>query len=426
MNNIALQKDLIVIGAGPAGLAAAIEAKKNGIDDILVIERDEFAGGILRQCIHDGFGLQIFGERLTGPEYALRFIDEANELGIEILLNTFVLDISNDKKVTVINKDTGIQVYSASSVILSMGCRERNRGAILIPGDRPAGIYTAGLVQRLVNIDGYLPGKKAVILGSGDIGLIMARRLTLEGAQVLGVYELMSYSSGLKRNIVQCLEDFNIPLYFNHTVTQVHGKERLEGISVAEVDSNRRPIPATERYIECDLLVLSVGLIPENELSRNANVTLNNKTGGIIVDDTLSTSVDGIFACGNVVHVHDLVDFVTYESRKAGKFAALYLKNNNSNIADNKDIYNISAQNGVRYVVPNKIHKNNSGIGNVDMLFRVDNVYNNVSVVIECNGKTIKKVPKKTVTPGEMEKVILTSRDISQLDSDEVIIRLEK
>lgn len=303
-------------------MAAAISAKENGIDDIVILERDKYAGGVLRQCIHDGFGLQTFGERLTGPEYAARYEQKAQELGLEIKLNTFVLNITDEKVVQALSPDGGMIFYRAKAVILAMGCRERTRASIMLQGERPAGVYTAGLVQRLMNIDGYVPGKEAVILGSGDIGLIMARRLTLEGVNVKGVYELMSYSSGLKRNIVQCLDDYNIPLHFDYTIVNIHGKDRLTGVTVAKVDEKKKPILGTEEYIACDLLVLSVGLIPENELSKAAGVELNKTTSGLLVDDNMSTNRDGIFACGNVVHVHDLVDYVTLESINAGKCAA--------------------------------------------------------------------------------------------------------
>jgi len=317
-----LNYDIVVIGGGPAGLAAAIEAKKNGIDNILVIERDRELGGILQQCIHNGFGLHIFKEELTGPEYAERFINELKNLGIDYMLDTMVLDITHDKCISVVNTKEGFMKIHSQAIILSMGCRERTRGAIQIPGTRPAGVFTAGTAQRFINIEGYMVGKKIVILGSGDIGLIMARRLTLEGAEVKAVAEIMPFSGGLNRNIVQCLEDFNIPLLLSHTVVDIDGKDRVEGVTIAEVDENLKPIHGTEVYYECDTLLLSVGLIPENELSRNTGINIDPITGGPVVNESMETSIKGIFACGNVVHVHDLVDYVTEESRRAGKNAA--------------------------------------------------------------------------------------------------------
>lgn len=318
--------DIVIIGGGPAGLAAAIEARKNGIQKILLLERDRELGGILQQCIHNGFGLHIFKKELTGPEYADNFIVELQDLKIEYKLDTMVLSFDKFKTVMAVNSDEGLLKIKAKAIILAMGCRERTRGALNIPGTRPAGIFTAGTAQRLVNIEGLMVGKKIVILGSGDIGLIMARRLTLEGAKVEMVVEIMPHPGGLTRNIVQCLYDFDIPLLLSHTITNIYGKQRVNGVDIARVDENRKVIPGTQKHIECDTLLLSVGLIPENELSAGCGITLDSMTGGPVVDENMQTSIDGIFACGNAVHVHDLVDFVTQESRKAGKSAAKYVR----------------------------------------------------------------------------------------------------
>ena len=331
--------DLVIVGGGPAGLAAAVSARDNGIESILIIERDKELGGILNQCIHNGFGLHTFKEELTGPEYAARFAAQVFERGIEYKLNTMVMDINDDKVVTAMNREDGMFEIQAKAVILAMGCRERSRGALNIPGYRPAGIYSAGTAQRLVNMEGFMPGKKCVILGSGDIGLIMARRMTLEGAKVEVVAELMPYSGGLKRNIVQCLDDFGIPLKLSHTVVDIEGKERVEAIVIAEVGPDRKPIPGTEIRYECDTLLLSCGLLPENELSRSAGVDLSPITSGPIVNDSLETNIDGIFACGNVLHVHDLVDYVSQEATTAGKNAANYIKNGKNDEAKEVKIF---------------------------------------------------------------------------------------
>ena len=342
--------DLIIIGGGPAGLAAAVAAKDNGIDNILILERDKSLGGILQQCIHNGFGVHTFKEELTGPEYAARFIEQVEERGIEYKINTMVMDISPEKVVTATNREDGILLLHANAIILAMGCRERSRGALNIPGYRPAGIYSAGTAQHLVNMEGLMPGKEVVILGSGDIGLIMARRMTLEGAKVKVVAELMPYSGGLKRNIVQCLDDFEIPLKLSHTVIDIEGKHRVEAVTIAEVGPDRKPIPGTEERYTCDTLLLSCGLLPENELSKSAGVELSQVTSGPVVNDSLETSVDGIFACGNVLHVHDLVDFVSQEAAAAGKNAAAYIKAGEKDVP--AEMLPISPEGGVRYTVP--------------------------------------------------------------------------
>ena len=415
-----LQYDIVIVGGGPAGLAAAIEAKKNGVDRIIVLERDRELGGILQQCIHNGFGLHVFKEELTGPEYAERFIVELNALGIEYKLDTMVLDITKDRKVTAINSTEGVLQIDAKAIILAMGCRERTRGAIRVPGTRPAGILTAGTAQRFVNMEGYMVGTRAVILGSGDIGLIMARRLTLEGAEVLAVAELMPYSGGLKRNIVQCLDDFDIPLYLKHTVTKIEGKDRVEAVTIAEVDSTYKPIPGTERRFECDTLLLSVGLIPENELSKLAGVKLDPITGGPVVNEARETSVQGIFACGNVVHVHDLVDWVTEESRVAGLNAARFIQGNDQSKGPKIKIKGIS---GVRYVVPHQIEMNNI-LKPIELMMRVDNNYSDVSLVASHQGKILKSVKKRHVAPGEMETLTLDLTDVELNSMNDITVEL--
>lgn len=417
-----LKYDIVVIGGGPAGLAAAIEAKKNGVDHILVLERDRELGGILQQCIHNGFGLHIFKEELTGPEYAQRFIEELYDLGIDYKLDTMVLDIQEDKRIYAINTTDGFMQIQAEAIILSMGCRERTRGAINIPGTRPAGVYSAGTAQRFVNMEGYMVGKKVVILGSGDIGLIMARRLTLEGAEVKAVAELMPYSGGLTRNIVQCLEDFNIPLYLSHTLTDIQGKDRVEGVTIAKVDENRRPIPGTEMHYECDTLLLSVGLIPENELSKSAGIQLDGITGGPVVNEAMETSVEGIFACGNVVHVHDLVDWVTEESRKAGKNAARYVK---KELTTEGMTVRTQPGKGIRYIVPHALRLNNVE-DSVDLMMRVDDIYHDVKMIVSIDGKTVKTMKKRHLAPGEMESVKVSLKELTDHKGAVISVAIEK
>lgn len=406
-----MKRDLVIIGGGSAGLASAIAAKKNGTNDILVIEREDELGGVLKQCVHSGFGLTRFGENLTGPEYAHKFIDEARSLGIEVLTGTFVQEITPDKRIKILNAN-GVSEIEATAVILAMGCRERSKGALNIAGTRPAGIFSAGTAQRYVNIEGLHPAKRVVILGSGDIGLIMARRLTLEGAKVLCVAELMPYSSGLKRNIEQCLNDFGIPLYLSHTVVDIEGDERVTGVTIAKVDdATKRPIPGTEMHFDCDTVLFSVGLIPENELTRRAGIKMCGATKGAEVDERRETSVEGVFACGNVLHVHDLVDFVSEEAELAGKAAAEYIRRKKAGeVRAAKEQIQSTAGEFVSYVLPQKINKDTAE--KVKVYFRVRGTKKNCTVVVD-TGATQKRLRKIAVAPGEMESVILTPAEIA-------------
>ena len=444
--------DVVIIGGGPAGLAAAVSAKENGIDDILILERDRELGGILNQCIHNGFGLHTFKEELTGPEYAGRFIEKVKELEVPYKLNTMVLDINNEKIVTAMNKEEGLFQIQAKTIIFAMGCRERSRGALNIPGYRPAGVFSAGTAQRLVNMEGFLPGKEVVILGSGDIGLIMARRMTLEGAKVKVVAELMPYSGGLKRNIVQCLDDFGIPLKLSHTVVEIKGKERVEGVTLAQVDSSNKPIPGTEEIYSCDTLLLSVGLIPENELSRGMGVEISPITGGPVVNESLETNMKGVFACGNVLHVHDLVDFVSEEARAAGRSAAEYVKRmkevqnsfkadaeekqfcSNGYIGENRktgtsqeeQVIKLVPADGVRYTVPSTIRATKMA-EELTVRFRVGAVFRNAFISVYFEEERVIHRKRMMMAPGEMEEVKLKKEQLEKYPKlQKIIFRIEE
>ena len=405
--------DLVVIGGGPAGMAAAVAAYEKGLRDILILERDDSLGGILRQCIHNGFGLHRFGEELTGPEYAYRYEEKVKEYAIPFMLNTMVIDVDKDKTVTAMNRENGIFSVKAKAIILAMGCRERPKGALNIAGTRPSGIYTAGTAQKFVNMKGLMPGREVVILGSGDIGLIMARRMTLEGAKVKAVCELMPYSGGLARNIEQCLNDFDIPLLLSHTVVEIHGKDRLTAVTIAEVDERRKPKLETARTIPCDTLLLSCGLIPENELTKASGIPLDRVTGGAIVDGSRQTEVEGIFASGNVLHVHDLVDYVSEESVIAGESAVRYIKGETQHGTDLK----LVTDGKIRYTVPQKI----TSLEDTKVYFRVANVYRDVKIVVRNGDRVLLEKKKQKVAPGEMETILLTEKLIASCEAGSVI-----
>ena len=412
-----MKKDLVIIGGGPAGMAAAVSAYDAGVRDMVIIERDVKLGGILTQCIHNGFGLHRFGEELTGPEYAWRYEEMVRERGIEFMTDTMVLEVGEDKTVHAMNRELGVFEIEARAIVLAMGCRERSRGALNIAGLRPSGIYTAGTAQKYVNIKGYMPGKEVVILGSGDIGLIMARRMTLEGAKVHAVCELMPYSGGLARNIEQCLNDFGIPLLLSHTVVDIRGKERLEGVTIAKVDENRRPIAGTEQDIACDTLLLSCGLIPENELTRGAGISMSAVTGGAVVNQNRETSLEGVFACGNVLHVHDLVDYVSAESEIAGKAAAKYLAEG----LEKKIEISLAVDGKVRYTVPSYITSEED----VDVYFRVADTYRNATVVVADGDEVLYSAKKLKLAPGEMESICLKRDQLQGRDKHTLTVSVK-
>lgn len=412
-----LQKSIVIIGGGPAGMAAAVAAYDSGEHDILILERDEALGGILRQCIHNGFGLHRFGEELTGPEYAYRYECEVKKRGIGYMLDTTVIDISPDRTVTAMNREHGIFHIRVGAVILAMGCRERPKGALNIAGSRPAGIYTAGTAQKFVNMKGFMPGREVVILGSGDIGLIMARRMTLEGAHVKAVCELLPYSGGLARNIEQCLHDFDIPLYLSHTVIDIHGKGRLEGVTVAAVDEKRRPVPGTETYVPCDTLLLSCGLIPENELTKTAGIPLDRITGGAVVDGDRQTAAPGVFACGNVLHVHDLVDYVSEESALAGEAAVRFVRGETETNAD----IHIETDGRVRYTVPQILRR----AEDTKVFFRVSEVFRDKKIVVRNGDEVLLLRKKQKLAPGEMENVTLTADMLKKVQNGKLLFAIE-